>query len=50
MFFPRADWREGLQNFVTPVRGAQGGPRVRILKDTDENRSHHLVIMPRFDR
>ena len=20
MFFPRADWREGLQNFATPVR------------------------------
>lgn len=50
MFFPCANWREGRQNFVTPVRGAQGGPRVMILKDTDENRSHYLVITPRFAR
>lgn len=28
MFFPRADWGEGLQNFVTPVQSPQGGPRV----------------------
>lgn len=31
MFFPRADWREGLQNFVTPVRRPLGGPKVSIL-------------------